>query len=111
MMRTFPESASGWESGAAGAVASMLAKTIVFPLDLVRKRLQVQGPTRDQYVHRNIPVYQGVVGALRDIRRLEGWKGWYKGLTISLLKAAPSSAVSMFVFEHAMRFLQQRSSR
>jgi len=43
----------------AGIMASVFAKTSVFPLDLIRKRLQVQGPTRSKYVHKNIPVYAG----------------------------------------------------
>lgn len=52
----------GSGDAAAGVVASVLAKTGVFPLDLVRKRLQVQGPTRQMYVHRNIPEYYGEIG-------------------------------------------------
>ncbi|KAJ4296032.1 mitochondrial thiamine pyrophosphate transporter [Collariella sp. IMI 366227] len=43
----------------AGTIASVTAKTGTFPLDLVRKRIQVQGPTRGRYVHRNIPEYEG----------------------------------------------------
>src|SRR2546429_8268728 len=37
-----------------GVIASVIAKTAVFPLDLIRKRLQVQGPTRTRYIHKNI---------------------------------------------------------
>ncbi|KAK5131746.1 mitochondrial thiamine pyrophosphate transporter [Meristemomyces frigidus] len=33
----------------AGVTASVVSKTAVFPLDTVRKRLQVQGPTRGRY--------------------------------------------------------------
>lgn len=66
----------------AGVVASVLAKTCIFPLDLVRKRLQVQGPTRGSYVHKNIPIYEGVIRSLRDILRCEGIRGWYRGLTV-----------------------------
>lgn len=88
----------------AGMAASVVAKTAVFPLDTVRKRLQVQGPTRARYVHRNIPVYdQGVTGTVMAILRREGVRGLYRGLTVSLLKAAPTSAVTMWTYERVMK--------
>lgn len=111
ILHAAPESAAGWESALAGGMASTAAKAAVFPLDLVRKRLQVQGPTRDRYVHRNIPLYQGSVGGLRDILRTEGLRGWYKGLTVSLIKAAPNSAVTMWTYEQVIRVLQRRRER
>ncbi|KNG81339.1 thiamine pyrophosphate carrier 1 [Aspergillus nomiae NRRL 13137] len=76
----------GSGDAAAGVVASVLAKTGVFPLDLVRKRLQVQGPTRSKYVHRNIPEYQGVFNTMAMIVRTQGMRGLYRGLTVSLFK-------------------------
>lgn len=66
----------------AGVLASVIAKTAVFPLDLIRKRLQVQGPTREKYVHKNIPVYKGVFKTMQSIIKQEGKKGLYRGLTV-----------------------------
>ncbi|KAK4145514.1 mitochondrial carrier domain-containing protein [Dichotomopilus funicola] len=89
----------------AGTMASVMAKTGTFPLDLVRKRIQVQGPTRGRYVHKNIPEYVGgTVGAVRTIWRVEGVRGLYRGLTVSLMKAAPASAVTMWTYERALGF-------
>lgn len=103
-----------WESlpfgtgdAAAGVVASVLAKTGVFPLDLVRKRLQVQGPTRTRYVHRNIPEYNGVVRSITMILRTQGVRGLYRGLTVSLFKAAPASAVTMWTYERVLKIVQE----
>lgn len=76
----------------AGVFASVFAKTAVFPLDLVRKRLQVQGPTRTKYIHTNIPEYKGVIRGLAAIWRKEGYRGWYRGLTVSLIKVCTKSA-------------------
>jgi solute carrier family 25 thiamine pyrophosphate transporter 19 len=57
------------------------------------------------YVHKNIPEYYGgAVGALRTIVRNEGARGLYRGLTVSLLKAAPASAVTMWTYERALKF-------
>ncbi|KAK3300924.1 mitochondrial carrier domain-containing protein [Chaetomium fimeti] len=89
----------------AGTMASVMAKSGTFPLDLVRKRIQVQGPTRGRYVHKNIPEYYGgTVGAVRTILQREGFRGLYRGLTVSLLKAAPASAVTMWTYERALKF-------
>lgn len=88
----------------AGTIASVAAKTGTFPLDLVRKRIQVQGPTRNRYVHKNIPEYGGMVDTVRIILRREGFRGLYRGLTVSLIKAAPASAVTMWTYERALKF-------
>ncbi|KAJ5273643.1 mitochondrial thiamine pyrophosphate transporter [Penicillium angulare] len=96
----------GTGDAAAGVVASVLAKTGVFPLDLVRKRLQVQGPTRTRYVHRNIPEYRGVGKTITMILRTQGVRGLYRGLTVSLLKAAPASAVTMWTYERVLGILR-----
>ncbi len=95
----------GSGDAAAGILASTLSKTGVFPLDLARKRLQVQGPTRTRYVHGNIPEYRGVLHTLQTVIRKEGFRGMYRGLTVSLLKAAPASAVTMWTYERALQFL------
>ncbi|KAL5338904.1 mitochondrial carrier domain-containing protein [Aspergillus crustosus] len=97
----------GSGDAAAGVVASVLAKTGVFPLDLVRKRLQVQGPTRALYVHRNIPEYRGVFSTIGLIYKKQGVRGLYRGLTVSLFKAAPASAVTMWTYERALKLLQE----
>lgn len=91
----------------AGVMASVLSKSVVFPLDTVRKRLQVQGPTRSKYVGgTRIPVYeQGVLSTIKMILRKEGTLGLYRGLTVSLVKAAPSSAVTMWAYERTMHLL------
>ncbi|KAL6826081.1 mitochondrial carrier [Trichoderma sp. SZMC 28015] len=96
-----------WGSGdaTAGIVASVVAKTAVFPLDLVRKRIQVQGPTRSKYVYSDIPIYTSAVRGIRSIYRTEGLRGLYKGLPISLVKAAPSSAITLWTYERSLKLL------
>lgn len=66
----------------AGVLASVIAKTCVFPFDLVRKRLQVQGPTRSRYIYKDIPNYHGIFQTFRKILIHEGVRGLYRGLTI-----------------------------
>lgn len=95
----------GSGDAAAGVLASVAAKTATFPLDLVRKRIQVQGPTRLMYANtRDMPEYKGTVRTVRAILAAEGVRGLYRGLTVSLFKAAPASAVTMWTYERALRF-------
>ncbi|KAK6596877.1 mitochondrial deoxynucleotide carrier [Botrytis cinerea] len=95
----------GSADASAGVIASVIAKTGIFPFDLIRKRLQVQGPTRERYVHKNIPVYNGVFQTMRHILHNEGYRGLYRGLTVSLFKSAPASAVTMWTYERVLGIL------
>lgn len=97
----------GSGDASAGIISGVLAKTAVFPLDLIRRRLQVQGPTRSRYVGGSIPIYKGVLATGRTIVGNEGWRGLYRGLGISLVKSAPASAVTMWTYEHTLKVLRK----
>eukprot|EP00116_Pleurobrachia_bachei_P006811 sb/3467073/ len=75
-------------SFAFGALSGLLAKVSVLPLDLVKKRLQVQGfrEVVSQGGLYNIPEYRGVVHCVNKMYRDEGVRGFYKGGVPSLLK-------------------------
>ncbi|KKA30673.1 hypothetical protein TD95_002655 [Thielaviopsis punctulata] len=96
----------GSDDATAGSVAGAVSKIAVFPFDLIRKRMQVQGPTRAQYVYGNIPEYSGSVAAFRTILAREGIRGLYRGLLISLIKSTPSSTVTVWVYGRVMRGLK-----
>lgn len=87
-----------------GSLAGIISKTGVFPLDVVRKRLQVQGPHLQEYVVSSIPSYanhNSVIGCMKKIIRTEGFWALYKGIVPGLLKAGPSGAVYFLMFELA----------
>ena len=92
----------------AGITASILSKSAVFPLDTVRKRLQVQGPTRSRYIGgAKFPVYErGVLRTMSMIASKEGVRGLYRGLAVSLFKAAPTSAITMWTYERALNVIR-----
>ncbi|KAJ3179369.1 mitochondrial thiamine pyrophosphate transporter [Geranomyces variabilis] len=86
------------ESFISGGIAGMLGKLSVMPFDVVRKRLQVQGPERNSYVTGRVPKYpSGLLRCAAQIARQEGWLALYKGVVPALLKAGPSSAVTFAV--------------
>ena len=102
----------GSGDAAAGVMASVVAKTGVFPLDVIRKRLQVQGPARTKFAGGLVPVYErGVVATGQAIILKEGWRGLYRGLSIGLIKAAPTSAVTVWCYEIALNMLMGKHIR
>ena len=102
---------------ACGSLAGIISKTGVFPLDVVRKRLQVQGPHLSEYVVSSIPSYahhNSVIGCMKKIVRTEGFWALYKGIVPGLLKAGPSGAVYFLMFElskDAITYLKESGFR
>lgn len=90
-----------------GALAGILSKWGVFPLDVVRRRLQVQGRHRADYVIASIPEYsrKSVLACIRAIVQKEGVLALYKGLVPGLIKVGPASAINFLVFEKSKRVL------
>jgi solute carrier family 25 thiamine pyrophosphate transporter 19 len=99
----------GSNDAVAGVTASILSKSMVFPLDTVRKRLQAQGPARHRYVggHKTSVYDRGVVGTLKMVVKKEGTIGLYRGLSVSLVKAAPASAITMWTYERALDVIKR----
>ncbi|KAF0293272.1 Solute carrier family 25 member 40 [Amphibalanus amphitrite] len=71
-----------WVPMVAGAAARVWASTLVAPLELVRTRMQAQ---RMRYTE--------LGGAVRVLLREEGVRGLWKGLTPTLIRDVPFSAV------------------
>jgi hypothetical protein len=91
-------------------MAGVFAKTVILPLDLVRKRQQIQGPLRNSLVIHNIPKYsEGVFRTLTQIIRHEGFLSLYKGVVPSLLKSGLSSAVTFLVVSNCQAYFQSLS--
>lgn len=103
-----PKQADGTVSGIVtlvnGAIAGTLAQTISYPLDLVRRRLQVQGFASD--ISAGDKHYKGVTDAFIRIFREEGIPGFYRGLVPNFIKVVPAISVSFYVYETMKKFLK-----
>lgn len=89
-----------------GAISGIFSKTAVYPIDVVRKRLQVQGPYLTNYVIQSTE-YQSESWwqCMKSIAKQEGVRSLYKGLIPSLIKVAPANAVTFLVFEETKKLL------
>jgi solute carrier family 25, member 42 len=68
-----------------GGFAGLLAQTCTYPLDIVRRRVQVHGQVNGT---------SSVIGAINHIIKTEGVAGLYKGLTMNWMKGPLAVAIS-----------------
>lgn len=82
---------------ACGGLAGLFAQSATYPLDILRRRLQV-----------NLPGTPPSISALvSKIWLREGWRGFYKGLTMNWVKGPIAVAVSFAVNDRMKQLLQE----
>lgn len=82
-----------------GALAGAAAQTGVYPIELVQRRMQVQGMKTLAQGAKNAKQYKNVVHGIIQIARAEGIPALYAGLIPNYTKIFPSAAVSFYVYE------------
>ncbi|KAM8945888.1 mitochondrial thiamine pyrophosphate carrier [Pelodytes ibericus] len=82
-----------------GSGAGVISKTVTYPLDLFKKRLQVGGFDKARQAFGEVRTYCGLMDCASRIRKEEGFQGFFKGLSPSLLKAAVSTGLTFFCYE------------
>lgn len=88
---------STFATGIMGASSGAFGASVVYPLNVLRTRLQTQGtsmhPAR----------YTGIWDVAHKTVRNEGFRGLYKGLMPNLLKVAPALSITWMVYENAKK--------
>lgn len=82
-----------------GSGAGVISKTLTYPLDLFKKRLQVRGFEQARVTFGQVRSYEGLIDCAKQVLREEGARGFFKGLSPSLLKAALSTGFVFFWYE------------
>jgi solute carrier family 25 phosphate transporter 23/24/25/41 len=82
-----------------GATSGALGATVVYPLNVLRTRLQTQGTAMHP------PTYTGIWDVAQRTLQNEGLRGLYKGLTPNLLKVAPALSITWVCYENTKKFL------
>lgn len=77
-----------------GALSGAISSSIVYPLNLLRTRLQIQNTFAHPYL------YTGLCDVFRSTINKEGLCGLFKGLSPSLLKVIPSVSITYFIYEN-----------
>lgn len=60
---------------------------------------------------RTWPRKGGIIDVFIKIYRQDGWRGFYRGLSINLVRTVPASAVTMLTYELIMRNLSKGAAR
>lgn len=91
------------ESLVCGSGSGFVSKFIIFPLDVVKKRLQVQGFESAREKFGATRQYSGLIGCLMKVAREEGVQGLFKGSSPGLLKAALVGGCNFSIYEQVCR--------
>ncbi|CEJ54003.1 Putative Peroxisomal carrier protein [Penicillium brasilianum] len=106
-----PVRLSPWGSAVAGATGAVLANALVYPLDLVKTKLQVQvKQTKGAEGQSEVEHYDGTVDAITKIAEKEGITGLYSGIAGALLGVA-STNFAYFYWYSVVRTLYLASNK
>ncbi|XP_030457261.1 mitochondrial adenine nucleotide transporter ADNT1 [Syzygium oleosum] len=90
---------------ACGAAAGTIGQTVAYPLDVIRRRMQMVGwnnassiVTGDGRAKAALE-YNGMVDAFRKTVKYEGFGALYKGLVPNSVKVVPSIAIAFVTYE------------
>lgn len=86
-----------------GSVAGAVAQTGTYPLDVVRRRMQMKGATGELFK------YNSTWHAFKVIIKSEGPYGLFKGMWPNLLKVAPTIGIQFAVYEVSKSMLKKYS--
>lgn len=103
-----------------GALAKVFSATVTYPMAVTRARLYQrkpdallknadgtpQTPSSSSLSHKQADrKYDGMRDAITKTWKLEGWRGFYRGLVPTVLKTAPSSAITFLIYETTIKLL------
>ncbi|KAK4256633.1 hypothetical protein QN277_006334 [Acacia crassicarpa] len=102
------EGLSSFQLFLCGLAAGTCAKLVCHPLDVVKKRFQIEGLQRHPRYGARVEhrAYRNMFDAMKRILQSEGWAGFYKGIVPSTIKAAPAGAVTFVAYELTSDWLE-----
>ncbi|KAL4652915.1 hypothetical protein ACB092_01G265900 [Castanea dentata] len=81
-----------------GTISGALGATCVYPLQVVRTRMQARQSNADT-------AYKGMADVFRRTFQHEGLRGFYKGIFPNMLKVVPSASITYMVYESMKKSL------
>ncbi|XVE53883.1 hypothetical protein DITRI_Ditri03aG0037400 [Diplodiscus trichospermus] len=80
-----------------GALAGLLGQTVTYPLDVVRRQMQVEG--LGSSIIQGDTRYRNTLDGLSTIVRNQGWRQLFAGLSINYIKIVPSVAIGFAAYD------------
>ncbi|XP_020236328.1 mitochondrial substrate carrier family protein B [Cajanus cajan] len=98
-----PDDSTVMISLACGSLSGVAASTATFPLDLVRRRMQLEGAGGRARVYNS-----SLFGTFRHIIQNEGARGLYRGILPEYYKVVPSVGIVFMTYETLKMLLSPR---
>ncbi|KAH7548168.1 hypothetical protein ACOSP7_032481 [Xanthoceras sorbifolium] len=89
-----PQDSTVLVSLACGSISGIASSTATFPLDLVRRRKQLEGAGGRARVYKT-----GLFGTFKHIIRTEGFHGLYRGILPEYYKVVPGVGICFMTYE------------
>ncbi|KAM9975361.1 hypothetical protein ACTFIW_010389 [Dictyostelium discoideum] len=86
-----------------GAISGGLTMTILYPLDVVKRRIMLQHFDRNQ-----LPIYKNFIDAIIKITKTEGISALYKGIRPAYLKVIPTVSINFLIYEGAITLFEKK---
>ncbi|GAB0137226.1 hypothetical protein EsDP_00005502 [Epichloe bromicola] len=87
-----PAPLRSWAELTSGGIAGLISQTCSYPLEVIRRRMQVSGAVGDGHRMR-------LGETARLILQERGFRGFFVGLTIGYVKVIPMAAASFYTYE------------
>ncbi|XP_006643743.2 mitochondrial substrate carrier family protein B-like [Oryza brachyantha] len=89
-----PQDSTAVVSLFSGSLSGIASSTATFPLDLIKRRMQLQGAAGTTPVCKS-----SITGTVRQIFQKEGLRGFYRGIVPEYLKVVPSVGIAFMTYE------------
>jgi Mitochondrial carrier protein len=84
----------------AGGTCGILCWIVVFPIDLIKSVMQkdIMAPK---------PTYDTIRECVSDIKARQGYRGFYRGMSVTLMRAFPIHSLNFLVYEQVLQFARK----
>ncbi|CEG64966.1 hypothetical protein RMATCC62417_01853 [Rhizopus microsporus] len=110
VLQVNPIESEAWKLLLAGGMAGTVSWASIYPIDVVKSRLQMQKQVKGDNEARRLLMTDQPYASIRDCvmrsYRTEGLGVFFRGLWPTLLRAFPVNAVTFYTYEIMMSFLQ-----